>query len=140
MIVSKNDIKKLIPHRDPFVMIDELISVDEQEIVSAFTIEKDNVLNESGGFSDAGLIENIAQTCAAGFGYLDSHKGEEAKLGFIGAINKLKTHSIPVVGETITTKVNMLQQFENVILIKGVNYSGDNALLECEMKIVIIEK
>ncbi len=139
MILTEQQITTVIPHRFPFVMIGNLIAASETAIESDFTISGENVLCEEGYFSFPGLIENIAQTCAAGFGFIDSQKGGKTKIGFIGAINKLKAVSRPLVGQIIHTKVETLTSFNNVILIKGANYCGDDLLVECEMKIVIAE-
>ena len=45
---------------------------------------KDNRLTEPA------LIENIAQTCAAGFGYLGSQTEGQPRIGYIGAISDLR--------------------------------------------------
>lgn len=139
MILAENEITSVIPHREPFVMIGSLLSVSAEAIESNFTIKADNILSEEGKFSFPGLIENIAQTCAAGFGYLDQQKGSGPKLGFIGAISKLKTFNQALVGETIHTKIETVTSFNNVVLIKGANFVGEKLLMECEMKIVIVD-
>lgn len=139
MILAQEKVLEIIPHRPPFVMVDELLAASQEEIMSSFTIKEDNLLNDEGGFSFPGLIENIAQTCAAGFGYLDQQSGGEPKVGFIGAISKLTTFDRPQVGTKIETKVQIIQKLYNVILIKGISYLGEEKLIECEMKIVISE-
>ena len=139
MILAQEKVLEIIPHRPPFVMVDELLAASEEEIISGFTIQEDNLLNEEGSFSFPGLIENIAQTCAAGFGYLDQQSGGEPKVGFIGAISKLATFERPKIGLKIETKVQVIQKLYNVVLIKGASYLGTEKLIECEMKIVIAE-
>ena len=137
MILSKENITSTLPHRPPFVMVDQLIKASTERIETSFEIHASNILCEGDFLSFPGLIENIAQTCAAGLGYISSQNGEGTKIGYIGAISKLKTYQRAKVGDTISTKVNILQEFENIILIKGANYAGDQMLVECEMKIVI---
>ncbi len=50
-------------------MVDTLLSSDGSTARTTFLIRPDNVLVENGVFSAAGLMENIAQTAAAGMGY-----------------------------------------------------------------------
>jgi 3-hydroxyacyl-[acyl-carrier-protein] dehydratase len=137
MKVSKERITDFIPHRKPFIMIDNLIMADMDRFESDFFIEQDNVLVRSGYLEESGLIENIAQTCAAGFGFLDQENDGEPKMGFIGAVSKLEVFELPVVNSIIRTIVTPTHQLGNIFLLKGENYCNGRKLLECEIKIVI---
>lgn len=139
MLIDRENITKMIPQRDPFVMINNLIEASEENgFKSSFQIEKDNIFLSDGIVSEGSLIENVAQTCAAGFGYLNSLKGEgEGQLGFIGAVSKLKVHDIAKLNDEISTNVVILSTFDKIFLIKGEVFCEDRFLLECQMKIVI---
>lgn len=139
MIVGKDAITSYIPHREPFVMVDNLISATRERFESDFLIRADNMLVEDGYFRETGLIENIAQTCAASFGYLDSEAGGAPKIGFIGAVSKAVVTELPPVGVTIQTVVSPLHQLGNIYLVKGENFLDGRILLGCEMKIVVTE-
>ncbi|MEO6284052.1 MAG: hypothetical protein ABIN80_04810 [Dyadobacter sp.] len=139
MIVSKDDITQYIPHRQPFIMIDHLAHVTQERFESDFFIENDNLLVENGQFQATGLIENIAQTCAASFGFLDHQTDGKAKIGFIGAISRLEVFELPAVNTTITTIVTPLHQLGNIYLVKGESFLEGRILLGCEMKIVVSE-
>ena len=137
MIVTKEQIADFIPHRNPFVMVDNLITVNQDCFESDFIIEEDNILVHAGFFEESGLIENIAQTCAAGFGYLDHEKQSAPKIGFIGAISKVEVFELPLTHSRITTIVTPTHQLGNIFLVKGENYCNGRKLLECEIKIVV---
>jgi len=137
MIVPKEKIADYIPHRTPFVMIDNLIRASAESFESDFFIQEDNVLVRQGFFEESGLIENIAQTCAAGFGYLQEEKEGEPKIGFIGAVSKLEVFELPLAHSRITTIVTPTHQLGNIFLVKGENYCNGRKLLECEIKIVV---
>jgi len=137
MRVSKEKITDFIPHRKPFVMIDNLILADMDHFESDFFVEEHNVLVRSGYFEESGLIENIAQTCAAGFGFVDQEKGGEPKMGFIGAVSKLEVFELPAINSIIRTIVTPTHQLGNIFLLKGENYCNGRKLLECEIKIVV---
>lgn len=139
MILTKEKVAEIIPQADPFIMVGSLIKAEENEIITDFEISEDNILCENNTFSNPGLMENIAQSCAAGFGYIaQQQEGKEPEGGFIGSISKLTTYQCPPVGEKITTTVEVVTRFENVVLVKGVSQLKDEKLLECEMKIVIV--
>ena len=137
MLVSKEEILNYIPHRPPFVLIDVLISASPEIFESEFFVDADHLLVENGFFQESGLMENIAQTCAAGFGFLDRENTAAPKTGFIGAITKAEVYALPAIGSTITTTVTTLHQLGNIFLVKGLNSAEGRKLLECEMKIVV---
>lgn len=140
MKIKIDDITTLIPQRAPFIMIDNLISANETGFDSAFEIKSDNIfINiEDNTISESAIVENIAQTCAAGFGYLNSLKSDaEPRLGFIGAITKLTNHQKARLGDSLITKISILNTFENIHLIQGKCFKNDELLIECQMKIVL---
>lgn len=118
-------------------MIDGLVSANETEFKSSFDIVKGNIFLENGQLSESALVENIAQTCAAGFGYLGSLNGEgEARLGFIGAVSRLEVFAPSKENDHIETTVTILNSFENIHLIEGVAKCAGMELVKCQMKIV----
>ena len=139
MIVAQDAITDFIPHRPPFVMIDNLVHVTRERFESDFTVRADNVLVEDGLLAETGLIEHIAQTCAASFGYLDRQEGGTPKIGFIGAVSKVLVSELPPVGATISTVVTPLHQLGNIYLVKGESSLDGRILLGCELKIVVKE-
>ena len=138
MLINKENIQTYIPQRAPFVMIDELISATDKNFESSFEILASNLFIEDNVLSESAMVENVAQTCAAGFGYVGSQNGEEAgKLGFIGAVSKLTVSGLPRTGEQLITKIDILNAFDAIHLIQGTVYSNERELLTCQMKIVI---
>ena len=139
MKVAKDVIDQYIPHRAPFVMVDNLSAVTPERFESDLYISAENLLVEDGFFQESGLIENIAQTCAASFGYLDREENGTPKIGFIGAITKVEIHELPPIGSTINTVVTPLHQLGNIYLVRGECFMEGRILLGCEMKIVVSE-
>ena len=105
--------------------------------MSNFEILESNIFVLKDTISESALIENIAQTCAIGFGYLDNNA--ESKIGYIGALTKLKLFSLPFVGDELTTETNIINEFQGVYLLKGEVFSENKILMECQLKIVTKE-
>lgn len=138
MLINKENITSYLPQRPPFVMIDELITANEKGFESQFKVVDSNLFESNGTLSESAVVENIAQTCAAGFGYVGSQSGGEAgRLGFIGAITRLTNFSPAIVGDVIETKIEVLNTFENIHLVQGTASANGIKLLECQMKIVL---
>jgi len=107
----------LIPQRYPFVMVDKLVYFSDEKIVSGFTISEDTLFARNGTFQEPGLIENMAQTIALHTGYQYFLKNQDAPMGYIGAIAKVEINALPVIGDELSTTVNILHDIMGVTLI-----------------------
>jgi predicted hotdog family 3-hydroxylacyl-ACP dehydratase len=135
MIILQDDITSIIPQRPPFVMIDQLVSCDETCSNTIFKITAENVLVDDGELSEAGIIENIAQTAAAGLGYVSLQSNTPVVIGYIAAIKNLEIFAQPKVGDIIQTNVTIINQVFDVTILSGVVKCGEILVTKCEMKI-----
>ena len=79
------DIHELLPQQEPFVMIGSLVYFDKTLTVTETKVQRDNIFVDGNRFSASGLMENIAQTCAARIGYVNKFILKKGiQLGFIG--------------------------------------------------------
>ncbi|WP_121808210.1 3-hydroxyacyl-ACP dehydratase [Mucilaginibacter kameinonensis] len=137
MTLPTQDILSLIPQRPPFVMVDTLVSSSDNTTLTSLLILSENVLVSDGELSEAGMVENIAQTAAAGAGYVAQQLGKPVPPGFIGAVKNLEVFALPKVGDIIETEVKIENQVFNVTIIKGSVTCKGSTLAQCEMKIFI---
>lgn len=131
------DVLQLLPQQPPFVMIDTLLQADDTALRSSFTIPAGHVLVEDGYFSEAGLVENMAQTAAAGTGQKAQQEGREAPVGFIGALKNLVVSERPPVGTTIVTEIRVLHQVMQASIVQGTVWLDEKEIASCELKIFI---
>ena len=132
-------LKELIPQRPPFVMIDRLVSSDAVFSVTELEVRPDNLFVENGRMTAAGLVENIAQTCAARIGYINLNSGESVKIGVIGSISNLNIARTPKVGEHLVTTIKLLEEVFQVTLVEAMVKSDDEVLAQCNMKIALTD-
>lgn len=141
MNLEEIDIHTLLPQQEPFVMVGRLTHFDMEKTVTRTTIKPDNIFVENSLFTPSGIIENIAQTCAARIGYVNKYilrKG--IQLGFIGAIRNLRLHRLPAAGQEIETAIVTVEEVFGMTLVTATVKSGDNDIIaECEMKIAVSE-
>lgn len=128
-----------IPQGPPFEMIDTLVSATDTETVASLTITEEQLFVDHGRFTEPGLIEHMAQTAAAGTGWLAAQKGLPAPLGFIGAIKNLVIQKLPAVGTTITCTVRMQHQVMNAHIIQAEVNDGNATIAQAEFKIFLQE-
>lgn len=135
MLVSPQNIFSVIPQGRPFVMIDKLVTCDDIKTVTTLLITMENVLVCDGQLSEAGIIENIAQTAAAGAGYMAKSNGVQITIGYIGAIKNLEIIALPNVGDIINTEVAITSKIFDVTVVSGMVECKGLVLAKCEMKI-----
>ncbi|MBQ9204294.1 MAG: pseudouridylate synthase [Prevotella sp.] len=134
------DIHELLPQQEPFVMISRLVRFDMVTTVTETDIVDGNIFVEDGHFSASGLIENIAQTCAARIGYVNKFILKKGiQIGFIGAVRNMEITGLPRVGDTITTTVEVQEEVFGMTLATATVTLGDRILVTTEMKIAIKE-
>lgn len=139
VIAGGKEIYKFLPQRPPMVMIDTLISCKDKTTITSLEILPENIFVKAGLLAEPGIIENIAQTAAAGVGYLfkNSSFENEVPIGVIGAIKDLKIYFLPKIGMEITTEVFVEHEVLNASVITGKVYSDNKIVAECEMKIFL---
>lgn len=140
MDIKDIDILTLIPQRRPFVMVDRLLSFDETESSTDFVVREDNIFCKDGLFLETGIMENIAQTCAARIGYINIINNESVKIGVIGSIKDLIITKLPKVGSRLLTKVKVLSEVFAITLVEAEVFDNDELVARCEMKISLTDK
>lgn len=134
------DIHELLPQQEPFVMVGKLTAFDEKRTVTETFIKEDNIFVCDGVFSAPGMVENIAQTCAARIGYVNKYiLNKGIQLGFIGAIRNLEITGCPKVGDTITTCVMVIDDVLGMTLANAVVTCNGETLATTEIKIAVRE-
>ncbi|MBS1947461.1 MAG: 3-hydroxyacyl-ACP dehydratase [Bacteroidetes bacterium] len=118
-------------------MVDKLTGCDEKSATSVFFIAGENILVEKGTLSEAGLIENIAQTAAARAGYIAKEGNSHPQIGYIGDVKNLEIKALPEINKTIKTEISIKNQIFDITIIEGRVTCGPMVLAQCEMKIFI---
>lgn len=132
------DIHELLPQQEPFVMIGKLIHFDQTLTVTETLVQEENIFVDGGRFSAAGLMENIAQTCAARIGYANKYiLKKDIQLGFIGAVRNFEVKALPKVGDTIVTRVEVKEEIFGMTLAYATIECDGEVLVSTEMKIAI---
>jgi predicted hotdog family 3-hydroxylacyl-ACP dehydratase len=132
------DISQLIPQKTPFVMVDTLLDFSSNHVISSFKVSENNLFLKNNTLLESGLIENMAQTVALHTGYDFFLKNEVPPTGYIGSIKKVDILKLPLLNDIITTKVDILHEFNGVTMVAVKVFNGVNEeIASGEMKTVI---
>ena len=139
MKIKGEDIKRLIPQREPFMMMDEIEASDGTHAVTALTVLKENyfILYDS-TMAETGLIEHIAQSCSALMGLQvleQENPSEKPPVGLIGEIKRFECMRRPNIGEKVCTTIEFGFTFGNVTMATGESRVGDETIAKAQLKI-----
>lgn len=139
MDFSSLPITSLIPQRPPFVMVDRVVSCDAVDAVTEFCVREDNIFLDDHELAATGLIENMAQSCAARMGCISRMRQDAIKIGFIGDIRNCMIERRPRCGETLTTQVHIVEEVFHLTLATVTTTVGDEVIANARVKIALTD-
>lgn len=137
MLLGKEDVEKIIPQKSPMAMVDGLLEQETNFSISQLKILNDNIFCDKGFFTEAGLIENIAQTAALRNSYEGILENKVPQIGYIGSLKRIRIYHLPKVNSIIKTKITILNNLMNVSIVKGETFCDDKLMAEGEMNIFL---
>jgi len=129
------EIEDLLPHRDPFLFVDEIIETSNEKIVAKYIFTENNFFFK-GHFPEYPvvpgviLVETMAQAGGAGLRKLGVI-GNDA-LFFLATIDKVKFRRQVRPGEEVRLEIENLRVSSKMIKQQGKAYVGDELAAEAQ--------
>ena len=130
-----SEIERLLPHREPFLFVDEIIEADNERIVAKHLFSEKEFFF-AGHFPEYPvvpgviLVETMAQSGGAGLrktGVI----GDDA-LFFLGTVDKVKFRRQVRPGDEVRSEIENLRVSARMIKQSGKAYVGDELAAEAE--------
>lgn len=139
MVISEIDIQELLPQRPPILMVDRLLSADDKRAETELLVRSDNIFVENGKLKAYAIIENMAQTCAAQLGYADVYVNgkKDVRIGYIGAVKRMHVETSPLVGETLHTRMEILEDFGDMKIVTAESFVAGRRIAVAELTIAL---
>ena len=134
MSVTK-DIEALLPHRKPFLFVDEIIRADDSGSESRYTFKQDEFFFK-GHFPEypvvpgVVLVETMAQAGGAALSFMGTF--EKGALFFLATVDKVKFRNQVRPGDTVRIEVKNLRVSSQMIKQAGKMYIGETIAAEAE--------
>ncbi|MBR5700628.1 MAG: pseudouridylate synthase [Bacteroidales bacterium] len=136
--VRSIDIHGVLPQQEPFVMVGSLVHFALDSSTTETLVAADNLFVEDGCFSAFGMMENIAQTCAARIGFYNKYiLLRPVEIGYIGAVREFEVFGLAEAGSVITTTVDVEEEIFGMTLARATVCCGEKVLATARIKLAV---
>ena len=138
-----SEIENLLPHREPFLFVDEIVQADEKKIIAKHIFTEKEFFFK-GHFPEypvvpgVVLIETMAQSGGAGLRKLGV-LGDDA-LFFLASVDKVKFRRQVRPGDEVRSEIENLRVSPRMIKQSGKAYVGDELAAEAEWMCLVGDK
>ncbi len=140
MKLNREQIMEILPHRDPFLLIDEVEELEMGKRVVAIKYVKEDEYYFKGHFPAEPvmpgvlIVEALAQAGAVAILSMEEHRG---KIAYFGGIKEAKFRQKVSPGDTLRLEITMDRLRSKAGTGKGVAYLGDKIACQCEIMFAI---
>ena len=130
-------IAELIPQREPFVLVDTFYGIVDGESVAGLHVQESTAFVHGSVLDECGLVEHMAQACAARAGYICKCNATPVPLGYIAALSRMRFTGEVRVGQEVRTGVRIVQDFGSLLLASVTAKVEGQIVADGEMKIFL---
>ena len=130
------------------LMVTRIIAIDKETVTTEFKVAKDCIFVKNNRLTEAGIIENAAQSCSSivGQSYFaeDDLEGKgNSVIGYISGIKTARIHFLPGISDTLTTRAHLISRYDSdnfsLCTMECQTWTEDGILAECTLNFLIQE-
>ena len=140
MLMDKEGIMAIIPHREPFLLIDEIVEMEAgSRVVALKRVDADEYYFR-GHFPQEKImpgvlqIEALAQAGAVAILSMPEYRG---RMAYFGGVKDAKFRQKVTPGDCLRLEVTIDRMRSSVGTATGVAYAGDKVACRCELMFAI---
>ena len=146
MKLNKKDIANLLPHREPMLLIDELINIKKLESATAIMYVKKDAFYVNGHFPNQPvmpgvlIVEAFGQAAAALTAHGLDKKTYENKLVFLMSVEKARFRNPVIPDCKLELKIEAVRSHGRVWKYKGEAFVENKRMADAQWSATIVDK
>ena len=146
MRLNKEQIRNLLPHREPMLLIDELVDIVKLKSATAIMNVKKDTFYVDGHFPGNPvlpgvlIVEAFGQAAAALTAHGIDKKEYENKLVFLMSIEKARFRNPVIPDCKLELKIEAIRSHGRVWKYKGEAFVGDKRMADAQWSATIVDK
>jgi len=144
--LNKDQIRELLPHRDPMLLIDELVDIKKLHSATAIMHVKNDAFFVDGHFPGNPvmpgvlIVEAFGQAAAALTAHGIDKKEYKNKLVFLMSVEKARFRSPVIPNCTLELKIEAIRSHGRVWKYKGEAFVGDKRMADAQWSATIVDR
>ena len=144
--LNKNEIRDLLPHRDPMLLIDELIEIKKLHSAKAIMHVRKDAFFVDGHFPDNPvmpgvlIVEAFGQAAAALTAHGVDKKEYEDKLVFLMSVEKARFRNPVIPDCKLELNIEAIRSHGRVWKYKGEAFVGQKKMADAQWSATIVDK
>ena len=144
--LNKNQIRDLLPHREPMLLIDELVEIKKLHSAKAIMYVKKDAFFVDGHFPDNPvmpgvlIVEAFGQAAAALTAHGVDKKEYENKLVFLMSVEKARFRNPVIPDCKLELKIEAIRSHGKVWKYKGEAFVGDKKMADAQWSATIVDR
>ena len=144
--LTRDQIKKLLPHREPMLLVDEIINIVPLKSATAIVNVKKTSFYVQGHFPGQPvmpgvlIVEAFGQAAATLTAYSIDKEAYENKLVFLMSIEKARFRNPVIPDCKLLLKINAIRSHGRVWKYQGDAFVGDKKMADAQWSATIVDR
>ena len=144
--LSKKDIINLLPHREPMLLIDELIDIEKLKSAKAIVNVREDSFYVQGHFPDQPvmpgvlIVEAFGQAAAALTAHGIDKSTYENKLVFLMSVEKARFRNPVIPNCRLELQIEAIRSHGRVWKYKGTAFVGEKKMADAQWSATIVDR
>jgi beta-hydroxyacyl-ACP dehydratase FabZ len=141
---GSDEIRKILPHREPFLLVDEVLELEENKRIVAVKHVLASEPYFAGHFPGAPVMPGVliveAMAQAGALLVLREVPDRESKLVFFAGIDRARFRQPVFPGDDLRLELTVLSRRVNIAKMDGKAYVGDKLVAEAQLLAMLVDR